>query len=253
MQIVKKVIKVIKVVICCILCIWLLFITESIIPKEQLSQVSEKYLVFDRAQKQEYDRIKCIVSEADSNEVCSIEIKYVLEYYDMVFSMLVNEDPDMFWLSGLQYRINDNATVDIQITTSLTKEERANIEMFAKNEINVLLKETKNLRDVSAFVHYFQYIYENVEYVSDDTLATSAFGCLYEKQGNCQGYAKLLRYLCIEKGIPCLLVAGTHNDTSHMWNLVYLEGVPYYVDITAYKTYGKVVFEKLPTAYQITV
>lgn len=49
-----------------------------------------------------------------------------------------------------------------------------------------------------------------------------------EKNPVCQGYAFALKYLCDESGIPCTVTISS----THMWNLIKLEGKWYTVDTT---------------------
>ncbi len=49
----------------------------------------------------------------------------------------------------------------------------------------------------------------------------------------CEGYARALKLICDELGIPCVLVGGTGNGENHLWNYVRLEnGYWYAIDVT---------------------
>ena len=49
----------------------------------------------------------------------------------------------------------------------------------------------------------------------------------------CEGYARALKLVCDELGIPCVLVSGVGNSENHMWNYVQMEnGVWYAMDVT---------------------
>lgn len=49
----------------------------------------------------------------------------------------------------------------------------------------------------------------------------------------CEGYARALKLICDELGIPCVLVGGTGNGENHLWNYVQLEnGYWYAMDVT---------------------
>ena len=49
----------------------------------------------------------------------------------------------------------------------------------------------------------------------------------------CEGYARALKLVCDELGIPCILVGGTGNGENHLWNYVRLEnGYWYAIDVT---------------------
>jgi len=52
----------------------------------------------------------------------------------------------------------------------------------------------------------------------------------------CEGYSKAFQYLCDLAGIDCITVTGTMSggtgEGNHMWNVVYIDGVNYLVDVT---------------------
>ncbi len=51
----------------------------------------------------------------------------------------------------------------------------------------------------------------------------------------CEGYSKAFQYLCDLSGLECITVTGYMGTSSlggHMWNVVYLDGVNYLVDVT---------------------
>ena len=66
----------------------------------------------------------------------------------------------------------------------------------------------------------------------------SAYGALVEGETVCTGYAKAYKALCDEMGLHCLMINGTQDDVGHAWNMVMLEGTPYYVDCTYGDTGG---------------
>lgn len=65
----------------------------------------------------------------------------------------------------------------------------------------------------------------------------SAYGPLVDGQAVCEGYAKAFALLCRVNGIPCSVVEGDSIDPdgqwkSHAWNLVEVDGVMTWVDVT---------------------
>ena len=58
----------------------------------------------------------------------------------------------------------------------------------------------------------------------------NAYGILGEGLGVCQGYALAYMYLLEQVGIESDLCMS--QDLWHSWNIVYLDGVPYYTDVT---------------------
>ena len=66
----------------------------------------------------------------------------------------------------------------------------------------------------------------------------SAYGALVEGETVCTGYAKAYKAICDYMGIECMMINGEQDEVGHAWNMVLLEGVPYYVDCTYGDTGG---------------
>lgn len=228
----------------------ILFFTVFIVgTKPGLSQISPTYTKMSVGERAEYKKIKKFVLEGNEENLLLIKMKYSQDFYLHVFDMLINEDPECFGYSGVYYKLIDKNTMEIRRQAQLTGAEQAACLADAKQKIACIIEETKNLSDESAFVTYFQYIFENITYLNEGPYVQSAFGCMYTGTGNCQGMSKLLRYLCTAHGIPCTLEKGTFDGMPHMWNTVELSNTQYYVDVTNYSVHGQVLFKELPSAY----
>ncbi len=59
-----------------------------------------------------------------------------------------------------------------------------------------------------------------------------ALGALQTGTAVCQGYSELMMLLLNRAGIPCRMVIGEADGSSHSWNMVLLNGGPYHVDVT---------------------
>ncbi|MBR3290142.1 MAG: hypothetical protein IKI63_05140 [Clostridia bacterium] len=61
----------------------------------------------------------------------------------------------------------------------------------------------------------------------------SPYGALVLKSAVCEGYARTLQLLCLAAGLPATVVEGfSASGQAHMWNVIYLDGDPYFVDPT---------------------
>lgn len=116
---------------------------------------------------------------------------------------------------------------------NVTLEERD--KMIAKFDVEVIkilnkVKGIKSSYDLEIFFN--DYICENTEYVSNGDLVGTAYGALVNKKAHCEGYSRAFKYLCNQVDIECDLVCGVSFDEGHMWNVVNIDGIHSYVDVT---------------------
>ena len=86
------------------------------------------------------------------------------------------------------------------------------------------------------------YLCRNAEYLIDESLETgSLYGLFRNGKAQCAGYSDAFQLMCRLEGIWTCQVSGdamdgdldmTNGDTSHGWNLIYLDGTWYMVDVT---------------------
>lgn len=61
----------------------------------------------------------------------------------------------------------------------------------------------------------------------------SMYGALVNRLAVCQGYTHAYQYLLNKVGIPNYTVTSTRSYWNHAWSVVYIDGVPYHVDVTS--------------------
>lgn len=59
-----------------------------------------------------------------------------------------------------------------------------------------------------------------------------AYGALATGKAVCSAYAELMLLLLDQAGVPCRIVTGVGKGEDHAWNMVYINGEPYHVDVT---------------------
>ncbi|MBR2589902.1 MAG: hypothetical protein IKE65_03170 [Clostridia bacterium] len=79
-----------------------------------------------------------------------------------------------------------------------------------------------------AHTSYDMNVFEAGAEISDDSY--TLYGALINRVCVCEGYSKAYLYLLKRLGIPSLIVSS--EALEHAWNIVFLDGVPYYVDCT---------------------
>lgn len=51
--------------------------------------------------------------------------------------------------------------------------------------------------------------------------------------GVCEAVAKIYLFLCQRVNVPCAIITGTANGVPHAWNMIELNGVRKYIDVTS--------------------
>lgn len=96
------------------------------------------------------------------------------------------------------------------------------------NDGAILLSFCKHLMDT---VEYDTSTAASGEFSNQKTVAT-AYGALVNGSAVGEGYAMAYKALCDELGIESYVVLGEHDGKSHAWNIVYLDGYYYHVDVS---------------------
>lgn len=102
--------------------------------------------------------------------------------------------------------------------TPITDEQFAEIKEFVDNNL-------KGQTDETTYRKIFNWIVSNVRYVSspDETGWLDPYDVFIHKRCVCQGYANLLKTMCLTQGIPACCVNGMLQTIgAHAWNYVYV-------------------------------
>lgn len=138
--------------------------------------------------------------------------------------------------------------------------------------INFPKKKYKNITEIVApltegittdhekFRAIFRWITENIEYNKSAASAADADKVVRKNKAVCQGFSNLLKEMCESVNIKCDVIVGyTKTDpkdinrkltkTDHAWNIVYLYGKKYLVDVTWATSKFNVVTRKFEKAF----
>lgn len=84
----------------------------------------------------------------------------------------------------------------------------------------------------------------------EQTIARTAHGALVKGSTVCTGFARSFKLICDMIGIECYVISGEVN-IGHEWNVVFLDGEKYYVDVTyvdaglkEYELFGEELYQR---------
>lgn len=126
--------------------------------------------------------------------------------------------------------------IDLQQTlqlgeTEITPEQYAEIKKFVDENL-------KEENDYKTYLNIFQWIVKNMTYANDLPSYLKPYDVFIYRRCVCQGYANLLKTMCLTQGIPCFVANGYLNPIGgHAWNYVYAGGKWIVSDPTNNKQY----------------
>lgn len=151
-----------------------------------------------------------------------------------VFEAVYNDHPELFWLeTGYNCRYSRSGKcVEISLQFSIKEEELAEFRSTFDTQANRILNQAWNLADdyeKEKYIH--NQLLEQVEYQSGAPRSQSAYSAMVNGKTVCAGYARAFQYLMQQLGIPCYYCTG-YSGENHAWNIIYLYGEYYNVDLT---------------------
>ena len=188
-------------------------------------------------EKEAYDDI---LSEIYSMPETIIVPRITAEQLDAVFSALLYDNPDLFFVGRKCTLITEFFRVRCSVEYICDFEEYTQ----RKQELDAVCEEVisslSNPEDEwQTELEIHDYIVENCEYklVENEHIYSSAYGALVNGKAACEGYSKAAKLLFDKVGIESAVVSGVSSSDSgtpgaHMWNAVKINGDYYYLDCT---------------------
>jgi hypothetical protein len=143
----------------------------------------------------------------------------------------------LFWVSGYTYTIrtigDQVASIEFAPNYVFSQNERI---MYQSN-IDAAVEEYLSGLDFGAPDYekvkwVYEQLIEHVTYKLDSKENQNILSVFLYGESVCNGYASAAQYLLTLLDVPCMLVYGTSEGQNHAWNLVYVNGEPYYLDCT---------------------
>lgn len=189
---------------------------------------------------------QCVFTDVDTDEYKDRTGEVVLA--------VTADHPELFWVTNgstttYPYLPSSSGKVTVEFDFyafwEYTAEKQAQIDELGRAADAIIEKARAaggTLYDQILFVH--DYIAENTYYdhkalaERDKTVHDpeceyigTAYGCLVQGRAVCGGYAQGFQLVMHKMGVPCSFVYGDAGGP-HGWNCVWIEGEPYYVDVT---------------------
>ncbi len=199
------------------------------------------------------DRIKDVIiggitSYTEKIDVSDYRVECSLENVYALYDLLMYDMPEAFHLSSFYYNYSVLGYItSIVPVYDYTKDEymamKTKLDAAEKEFLSDILAED-DLTDVQKALLLHDRLIVNCEYDMSFSKPNrhNMYGALVDGVAVCQGYANAYMYLLRKVGIKSELCTSERLD--HAWNIVYIDGVAYHVDVTwddpAYDVTGQV-------------
>lgn len=162
------------------------------------------------------------------------------EGIDNVFSAILADNPDLFFIGRKCYLMSQGALTYCSVDYYIDSEEYPEHKKKLDEVCNEVISSLSNPDDeFTTELEIHDYIVNNCSYrlEKDEFVYSSAYGALVNGEAGCEGYSKATKLLLDMAGIKSSVVSGTSTDadnktSSHMWNVVNVNGDFYHLDCT---------------------
>lgn len=179
--------------------------------------------------------LACIESYEESVEVSTKDADILEEAY----RALMSDRGDLFYVNSYSYVQYTNAKDEIlslefkpAYTMSEGEKEAYQSSIDEIVSSTYLSRISEEMTDYEKALTMFEALIENVSYQKGAEQNQNIISSFVYGQTVCQGYASAYQYLMQLLGIPSFIVTGTASGSSHAWNMIFLDGNWYNVDVT---------------------
>ncbi len=180
-----------------------------------------------------------ILSEAmefnESIYIGEYNIPMIEEVYTAIAYYLCKDIPEVFHVGSVGYAVAGDKLIQMNVQYLYTKEEcnkmYAQCEAVA-NEMVADLVDAKNLTEAekALLIHDRLALKCNYDKKLEHDNKFDIYGALIDGYAVCEGYTKAYIFLLNKVGIKSEICES--DILNHSWNIVYIDGKPYHVDVT---------------------
>lgn len=168
-------------------------------------------------------------------DISQYKIPYTTANWNALKSYIWYETPELFQVKGLGYSTSGGYIYRISASYNYTSTQYStmNEEFLAgANKLLTGIKGNKNLDDVEKALLLHDRLAVWCEYTKGTIPRESynAYGVFAKQDAVCMGYALAYDYLLRQVGIDSYYCSS--NSLNHAWNIVYIDGEKYHVDVT---------------------
>lgn len=157
---------------------------------------------------------------------------------DKIFQCVMNDHPELFFVRGYRYTTYTRGDEIVKISfegdyTMSAAERKVQQELIDAAVEECLAGISSEASEYEKVKYVYEYLVRHTDYNRDAPENQNICSVFVGGESVCQGYAKAAQYLFDRLGIDSALVVGNvRGGERHAWNLVWVEGDSYYLDVT---------------------
>lgn len=200
---------------------------------EKIDESKVTYYYYDRLQGTEKE-LYCILYNNIMDEKQTFQLPEYTDY-DVVlriFTYVINDHPDIFWISGYELTLEKNIMTLVAIETLKNNSLEQLIKQCDqyRSVTDELVEKAKDEYEISKIL--YEYLIDNCTYGKTEN-DQNILSVVIDRESLCAGLSKAYQYLLQSYGIESVVITGiTNENIPHMWNLVKIDGKYYYTDVT---------------------
>lgn len=192
---------------------------------------------FDMLNKTEKQAYICVLNKIENHPEYIKIPKLSQDEFTNVYFAVKNDNPDMLCFSDSCNMITFMSTCFLQLSYDYEKDICSSMTEELYATVYEIMDSIDMSDEYTAELSIHDYIVMNCSYTENAKNASNAYGCLVDGEAVCSGYSRATMILLYEAGIESMLVGGTgitseNESISHMWNIVWIDGEPYHLDVT---------------------
>lgn len=145
---------------------------------------------------------------------------------------ILDDNPGMFWFEGAWKAVVYDRRLAVHPFYTCSKETAS----CRSKELELVLGDLQTRVGATDSYHIALWLYdwmlENVRYGQSESSGQTSYDALVRRTALCKGMAKGYQLLLLQFGISSSLVRGSvGGEGKHVWNRLYIDSVPLYVDV----------------------
>lgn len=143
----------------------------------------------------------------------------------------------LFWVNGYTYTLRtlkgQVKGIDFSPSYTFSQEDRAMYQEQVDETVrDYLVRISMDASDYEKVKYVYEMLIYNVKYNLNSRENQNILSVFLYGESVCSGYANAAQYLLTLLDVPCMTVYGISEGENHAWNLVFIDGEPYYMDVT---------------------